>query len=205
MTILGYGEDALTLHALINGLPDIFTSLGDDTDPAKALVFYRPSFGRRGSPPIGPQGSQFGEFDAIIGTSRAVYVVEAKRSGSGELKGSDLQLRPEQITRHSAFRAYFEEWRRERPPDWTPFAARMRAVFESRGLRLEAPAVGTTLAKNLAYVLGRLDGCGPKLVDVLLFCRVSEAAPIPSTCGAFSIVTHLCPPEDHSEFIRVLA
>ncbi len=205
MTILGYGEDALTLHAVVNGLPDIFARLGDDTDAARALVFYRPSFGRRGAPPDRPPGSQFGEFDAIIGTARAVYLVEAKRSASGEVTGSDLQLRPEQIRRHLAFRAYFEEWRQERPSDWTSFATRMRAVFHSRGLRLDAPAAGTTLAKNIAYVLGRLDVCGSRLVDVLLFCRLSDAAPVPETCGTFCIVSHLCVPEDGSEFIRVLA
>ena len=205
MTILGYGEDALTLHALVNGLPAIFASLGDDTDAAKALVFYRPSFGRRGARSDGPPGSQFGEFDAIIGTLRAVYLVEAKRSGSGEMKGDDLQLRPEQLTRHLAFRAYFEEWRRGGLHEWVPFGARMRTAFESWGLRLEPPPAGTRLAKNLAYVLGRLDICGSHLVDVLLFCRIAEGAPVPATCGTFRIVSHLCRPDDHSEFIRLLA
>ena len=204
MTILGYGEDALTLHALVNGLPVIFARLGDDTDAAKAVVFYRPSFGRRGGTPDAP-GSQFGEFDAIIGTARAVYLVEAKRSGSGELAGTDLQLRPEQIRRHLAFRAYFEEWRRERPEDWTSFATRMRAAFDSRGLHLDAPAAGTMLAKNIADVLGRLDLCGPKLIDILLFCRLSNTAPVPETCGTFCIVSHLCEPEEASEFICILA
>lgn len=89
MTILGYGEDALTLHALANGLPDIFRQLGENTDPVKALVFYRPSFGRRSSALAGSPRSEFGEFDAIIRTARAVYLVEAKWSASGEIAGSD--------------------------------------------------------------------------------------------------------------------
>jgi hypothetical protein len=43
MPILGYGEDPLTLNALMKGLPGIFHQLADDSDPGKALVFYRPS------------------------------------------------------------------------------------------------------------------------------------------------------------------
>ena len=109
------------------------------------------------------------------------------------------------MRRHLAFRAYFETWRQERPPDWTSFASRMRAVFQSRGLRLDAPAAGTTLAKNIAYVLDRLDACGSRLVDVLLFCRLSDTAPVPETCGTFCVVSHLCAPENGSEFIRLSA
>ena len=197
MTVLGYGEDALTLHAITGGLPRVLRQLGDDTDPVKALIFYRPSFGRRSSAPTGSPRSEFGEFDAIIGTTRAVYIVEAKWSASAELTGTDLKLRKEQTKRHLAFRAYLEEWRRDRPADWATFAA--------QDLRLVPPSAGTTLARNLAYVLGRLDVCGPTIVDVLLFCRVSEATPAPSTCGTFSIVTHMCVPEEGGGFIRLSA
>jgi len=76
MPILGYGEDALTLHAVMRDLPSIFHHLGDDSDPEKALVFCRPSFGRGSSAPVGTPRSEFGECDAIIGTPRAVYVVD---------------------------------------------------------------------------------------------------------------------------------
>src|SRR5688500_220649 len=115
MPVLGYGEDALTLHALTKGLPGVFRQLGDDTDPGKAVIFYRPSFGRRSS--AGAPRSEFGEFDAIIGTARAVYPVEAKWSASGKLDGQELTLRPEQLRRHQAFRLFFDEWRRDRPSD----------------------------------------------------------------------------------------
>src|SRR2546426_593351 len=83
-SIICYGEDALTWHAVSNGLPGIFRQLGDDTDPGRALVFYRPSFGRRGSALTGSLRSEFGEFDVIIGTPRAVYLVEAKWSASAD-------------------------------------------------------------------------------------------------------------------------
>jgi len=77
-TFLGYGEDALTLHALSTGLPGILRRLGDDSDPNSSLVFFRSSFGRRGPGPNGPESRQFGEFDAIIGTPSAVYLCKAK-------------------------------------------------------------------------------------------------------------------------------
>ena len=99
MEILGYGEDALTFHALSTGFTELLRNLGDDTDPAAAVRFFRPSLGRRGAAPDGKPRSEFGEFDAIIGTARAVYLVEAKWSASSELKGTDLTLRPEQKRR----------------------------------------------------------------------------------------------------------
>jgi hypothetical protein len=204
MTILGYGEDALTLHALTNGLPGIFARLGDGSDPAKAIIFYRPSFGRRGSASTARAASQFGEFDAIVGTSRAVYLLEAKRPESGKLNGATFDLKPVQLRRHAAFRAYFDEWRRERPLNWPHFAARMLAIFRTRGVHLVPPPAGTTLAMNIAYVLDRLDACGPNLVDVLLFCRKSDSVPAPSTCGTFKVITYSCTPEDKSEFICLL-
>lgn len=155
MPILGYGEDALTLHGLTRGLASIFDQLEDDSDPGKALAFYRPSFGRRGSAPSGSPSSQFGEFDAIVGTPRAVCIVETKWAASGELDGTDLLLRPEQLRRHAAFRSYLEEWRRERSTEWTSFAVRMRPILEAQGQRLAPPSTGTTLGRNLGYVLRR--------------------------------------------------
>jgi hypothetical protein len=77
MPILGYGEDSLTLHALAAGLADILHQLGDDSDPERSVVFFRPSFGRKGPGTYGPAGAQFGEFDTIIGTPKAVYLGEA--------------------------------------------------------------------------------------------------------------------------------
>ena len=203
MAILGYGEDSLTFHALTTGLPGILNQLKDDTDPNTATVFFRPSFGRRSSPKSGPMRSEFGEFDGIIGTARAVYLVEAKWPGSGKLGGTDLRLRPEQVRRHQAFRIYLDEWRRERPSEWATFAEHVRPALGR--LRLSPPHARTKLARNLEYVLSRLESCGTKTADVLLFCRLSESTSPPSSCGGFCIVTHLCHPEDGSSFIRLLA
>jgi hypothetical protein len=203
MPILGYGEDALTYHALSAGITDVFTQLKDDSDPADSIRFFRPSFGRRSSAPGGSPRSEFGEFDAIIGTPRAVYLVEAKWPSSRELNRMKLELHPKQLRRHAAFRAYLSEWRRKPSKDWAAFAPRMTPVLQARVQDLIPPASGTTLARNLEYVLRSLDKCGANVVDVLLFCRLSEATPTPSQCGSFCVVTHLCLPEVGGGFIRL--
>ncbi len=45
-TIIGYGEDALTMWALSYSMGEILRQLDDDTAPSEAVVFYRPSGGR---------------------------------------------------------------------------------------------------------------------------------------------------------------
>jgi len=132
-----------------------------------------------------------------------VYVVETKWSASGELEGSDVKLRPAQRRRHKAFRAYLQEWRREPPTGWATFVTRMRPILKAHVPGLVPPAEGTTLARNLGHILRRLDAYGPDIVDVLLFCRLSEATLLPSTCEDFCIVTHLCKPEEGSGFVRL--
>jgi hypothetical protein len=68
---------------------------------------------------------------------------------------------------------------------------------EVRQPTLPAP----TLARNLAYVLRKLASRGPNIIDVLLFCRLSEREAVPSRCDDFTIVTHDCRPEEGSHFI----
>lgn len=181
MPILGYGEDALTMHALSVGIADVFRQLGDPTDPTASIRFFRPSFGRRSSRPGGSSRSLFGEFD-----------------------GSQLELRSEQRRRHAAFRTYLEEWHRGPTGSWQDFAERIRNALAERTQGLVPPSAGTTLARNLEYVLRRLESCGPEIIDVLLFSRMSEAQSVPERCGEFCVVTHLSVPEEGSGFIRLM-
>ena len=74
MELLGYGEDGLTLWAIKNRLDTILDKLKDDSDPNNCLVYYRPSFGRRG----GLKSAQFGEFDFILLSEHGIYLVESK-------------------------------------------------------------------------------------------------------------------------------
>ena len=65
-----YGEAPLTYWALRIRLDVILSQLRDASDPNATTVFYRPSFGRGGNDTIDTPRAEFGEFDAIIATSR---------------------------------------------------------------------------------------------------------------------------------------
>jgi len=208
--ILGYGEDSLSLHALSTGLADILHQLGDDSDPARSLVFFRPSFGRKGpGSSERPRrradwsAAEFGEFDAIIGTPRGVYLCEAKWKYSGD----DQVLDEAQQLRHKVFRAYIEAYREAHRlhswKNWTEFEALMQPVLQRLHPYLKPAPNNSALAHNLTYILRRLDKCGPAIVDVLLFWKLSEAERTPLTARNFLIVTHLCSREDDSDFVRV--
>jgi hypothetical protein len=172
MRLLSYGEDALTLAAVTGGLRSFLDQLDDPTEGVEALVLYRPSFGRRSGVAEKPR-SEFGEFDAIIGTPRGTYLVEAKWSASSELVSGVLTLRPEQIRRHRVLRRYVEVWRELGPPDWDAFATSpaARSVMDEPGLSLPSP--GTTLAANLEFVLQQVRNCGP-VRDVILVSAPGE-------------------------------
>jgi len=80
--IIGYGEDAFTLWALKHKTSIILNSFQDQTAPSDCLFFYRPSFGRSG----GEESAEFGEFDAIIGSSDNIYLIESKWDNSPDSK-----------------------------------------------------------------------------------------------------------------------
>jgi hypothetical protein len=203
MKILGYGEDSLSLHALSTGLADILRQLDDDSDPAGSLVFFRPSFGRKGPGANGPSSAQFGEFDAIIGTPRAVYLVEAKWWREERTTGDEYILNEIQLRRHRVFRAYLQEHFRQAWSNWAVFEERMRSLLRGEHSYLNPAPMDSDLARNLAYILRHLDGCGQKIVDVLMFWRLSNAGRPPLTCGNFSVITQLCSREDDSDFVRL--
>ncbi len=179
--------------------------LGDPTDIKDSIRFFRPSFGRRSSLPVAASArASFGEFDGIIGSAKAVYLLEAKWTGSGELFGAELELRAEQRRRHVAFRTYLEEWRRSPSDSWEMFAEKIKPLLAGRTNGLAPAPAGSTLARNLGHVLRRLASCGSEIIDVLLFSRSSPSQAVPERCGEFCIVTHLSEPEDGSGFVRLL-
>src|SRR2546421_12810655 len=123
MTLLGYGEDQLTLWAVTTALSRFLAALSDDTPAAATTVLFRPSFGRNSTRARGSLRSEFGEFDAIVVTRSAAYLVEAKWSTSAELEDRVVRLRPEQRRRHQVFRSYFDAWTKVIPLDWEGFRA----------------------------------------------------------------------------------
>lgn len=188
--LVGYGEDGLTFRAVTERLPELLSQLEDHSDPASVLVFYRPSFGRR-SGRSGARGGAFGEFDAIIASDRAVYLVEAKWSRSGEVYGKqEISLRCEQRRRHRAFRWYLTRWRALQPTDWVTFRDAALSEFEATCDSLTIPHAKTHLAQNLQYVLEHLAQRGEAIVDVLLYADAdaSTCPPLPAD-SSFRLVS----------------
>jgi len=102
--IIGYGEDAMTLSAIIceKQIIKFLNNMGVRNPQSikrqlkTAVYFYRPSSGR------GKKG--YGEFDAIISTDKKIYFIESKWQKSSEVKKSKpIELREEQIDRHKIF------------------------------------------------------------------------------------------------------
>jgi hypothetical protein len=144
MPIFGYGEDALTLWALTQRLGVLLDALDDSSKPDDALVFFRPSFGRRGASETWEEGqsraSQFGEFDAIIATPQRIALVEAKRGQASELLGDTISLRSEQVRRHAIMRWYVNNWRAMNPAGLARLPrAERRSVSDK--LRRDGPSV----------------------------------------------------------------
>lgn len=203
MAILGYGEDALTLYALSHGLEDILRQVGDYTTRGETVCLFRPSFGRKGTAEHGSSRSEFGEFDAIIGTVKAIYLTEAKWSSSGEIKRGIVTLRKEQLRRHAVMREYIREWHRERPSDWGDYMNRMKPILSAFVPALKPPSLDTQLGRNLHFVLTALSCCGTMVSDLLLFLSLSEQCIKPSHCEGFTIVSYLCEREEQSSFVRL--
>lgn len=202
-TIIGYGEDSLTLWALSQRMPEILRTLGDATPPSDAVVFFRPSCGRGG--PIGEDGlrSLFGEFDAIIGTLSAVYLVEAKWHQSGEVRDGLVDLADRQLVRHRIFASYLALWREASSGDkesWESFVRFAGARFKvlHSGWRLAYSDVST---RNLTYMLERLSSCGNDTRDVLLFVG-AVGMPVPRAVPAnFTLVSLAYVPLQGGDFI----
>lgn len=176
MKLFSYGEDPLTLWALTHRLGHLLVGLNDPSQPRESVVFYRPSFGRRAAGKSKP--SVFGEFDAIIGTNKAVYLIESKWSGSSEVKNGVVTLHQEQIRRHHILRFYLERWRQGPVTDWDRFSAKHRADFETAFPGFTMPTTATTPAQNLMFVLSLLAPCGAEIIDVLLYLALTDE-PIP--------------------------
>jgi hypothetical protein len=146
--LIGYGEDGLTLRVMTRHLPELLMKLGDDSKPEECLRFYRPSFGRRG----GQDRAEFGEFDAILATCRAVYPFESKWIRSAVPAGL-MEIEPQQVLRHRIFQWLRERWQAEMK--WQDFVAAQQAAFQVAFHKPLAPA-GSSLADNIEYILNRL-------------------------------------------------
>lgn len=200
MTILGYGEDAFTLHALKYGLSGILRQLDDPTPSPDALVVFRPSFGRRSTAAGGPLRAEFGEPDALIGTPHGTYIVEAKWSSSSEWRSTNMALRDAQTRRHAILRCYVEAWRSARPSDWNAFIPVVNSKLTAVAPSAMAAHAATRLAETLEFVLRLLASSGP-VADVLLFCRSAAQSRPELTCDGFQVVHSGCVVRERSNFV----
>lgn len=179
--VIGYGEDGLTFGALTHHLTTLLGLLGDDSKPEECLVFYRPSFGRGRGRRRDP--AEFGEFDGILATRRAVYPVEAKWARSAT-RGGLIKVKPRQVLRHQIF-----EWLRGRwaaGTGWKDFAVRHEADFKSAfGGKPLAPIGSKALGPNIEYILERLTAFPPAIRHlVLVFHRQDREKPLGvAPCG----------------------
>ena len=191
--IICYGEDALTYWAITSKLGDILRTLGDNSYPSATIIIYRPSFGRRGS--IGTHANEeqlsaeFGEFDTILGTQQAVYLVESKWDSSPKTRNYWITLKNAQSRRHEIMRWYLNTWRMSQPKDWITFVAQQETTFQALfpGNKL-APA-DSRLAQNLEFFLNSLGKCGDHVQDVLLFFgQASSLKPVGVKPNSFKLV-----------------
>jgi hypothetical protein len=200
MTVFGYGEDALSFWALTRRTSEFLGRFNDGTAPADAVLYFRPSFGRLGSNPVAPGGtadsSQFGEFDALLGTPCGVYQIEAKWSRSSEIDRDKILLRTEQVRRHHLLRAYLAAWRAQNPANWTAFHEGQKGFLEVDAIRYPLAPLGSQLARNLETVLLGLSNCGESVVDVVLYVRITDGPMVNAVRPeGFQLVTIECPSE----------
>jgi hypothetical protein len=180
-----YGEDALTLWIIREHLSGFLGVLEDLSPVAESKVFYRPSFGRRGSNKDATVSEQwrsaFGEFDAIVATRGGTYLIETKWTASSEAprltRPRPLQLSPTQVRRHAIMRNYIDAWRAVQPSTWDEFIHLSDIRDRLARFSASVPRAGTTLARNIGMVLILTAECGP-VSDVVLFMR-SEGGPPP--------------------------
>jgi hypothetical protein len=174
MKLCGYGEDALTTR-----LDQVLRELDDETNPQEAVVFYRPSFGRAAKKP----SVQFGEFDAIVATTKRLHLLESKCDGAGDVAHVAVVLDDAQVHRHHALKVLLGLWRRHGGGGWSAFVPHARAEFEEETGGRRPPAdVSCRFARNCEVILPQLTaklGSAAGVTDGLLYFRASGAGQRP--------------------------
>ncbi len=198
--IFAYAEDALTLWALKHRMDVILGESGDATAPADCFAFYRPSFGRRS----GKGRAEFGEFDAIIVSSKNIYLIEGKWDGFSRNKRALITVRPEQKLRHHIFSWYIRHWNLKYANDWERFTEEYADAFRSEFPDRKIAPPESVLAKNIEYVLTTLkeycskSSCKPNIKNVLLFFYNGKRSGPPAITGnGFTLV-----PIDYSQEVK---
>ena len=144
--IFGYGEDAFTLWALKHYKSEILNSFQDKTSPSDCLVFYRPSFGRG-------DGAEFGEFDAILVSSKNIYLIESKWDNFSKNQNDTINLESCQELRHPIFSWYLLHWNERYSNNWERFVKEQSDDFKKEFRKRRMAPTGSLLATNLEFIL----------------------------------------------------
>ena len=211
MPSIGYGEDGLTHLALHDQRQILLNRLEDPTPADHCKIFFRPSFGRSG----GVGSAQFGEFDAIVSSSKHIYLIESKWDGVG-IPPDVVVIRDVQRLRHIIFTWLVEAWHQTSQSNpgitWQLFVAARGEAFTQQfpGRRL-AP-IGSLLSRNLTYILTELTSEPRTLRDVLLYFHrggFNPPAQIVTETGdamtdpAFELVTMFYAPIGESGYFQL--
>ncbi len=142
--IIGYGEDSCTYWVFRYGLPMLLEKLNDNSTSEECRIFYRPSLGR---------GGGIGEFDAILSTKKAIYLIESKWEHSEEYRRGrftqgkhSVELKGNQIKTHTEFTRFLNG-----------------SAFQKK------IGQNTRLYKNLKYLLAQLPLRGREIKSIILF------------------------------------
>ena len=150
--MLGYGEDAFTLWALKNRTADILEAFHDQTNPSDCLIFFRPSFGRSG----GKNSAEFGEFDAILASSKNIYLIESKWDNFSDFNDEKVTIKSVQKMRHRILQWYLTRWDQKYSNDWESFVRNYTSDFQKRFNRKKIAPSDSLLATNLHFILTML-------------------------------------------------
>jgi hypothetical protein len=189
MSLLGYGEDALTLWLVSERLQFLLEQLGEEMVGPAPKVLYKPSFGRAG----GQDSAQFGEFDFLIIGNDALYLGESKWDNLRDGPALFAELAPEQLLRHRIFRAYVTAWYQCSGAVWADFCPTCLQVFEAMDIVKPVAPDGSLLAQNLMTVLAFINQRFeeiPQIEDVFVyFYRAGLSYPPEFAPNGFGLVT----------------
>jgi hypothetical protein len=206
--IFGYGEDGLTLLAISTRLDEVLREVGDQSKACECIVFFRPSFGRKGPSRKFTETSlrraEFGEFDAIIGTPKAVYLIEAKW-GRRAPRNQAPNIPDGQLQRHQIFRHIRESWMHNTPQSWSEFEACASVDYNTSFPSHVFPRSSHQLSHNLVFVLDALKSCGGTVKDICLYFYPSGTPKLSmrECAGGFQLIQLEFDPIDSSLFFRI--
>lgn len=188
MEIIAYGEDSLTLWALKTRIKEILHKLGDNTPDSQCIIFYRPSFGRRG----GKKSSQFGEFDFIILSKNRLYLGESKWNRSKGVKNGILKLSYEQKLRHKILKFYIDQWFKDNYSYWKDFITKAKQEIKKYGINKPLAPEKSLLTSNLETILKIIKENyrkPPEIINILLYLHNKTTLDIPKKVdGDFKLV-----------------